>query len=232
MQDHIPNPIQPQLPLDEVHFITLGKNAVDITGQRFARLVVLGPVDRANNRQIMWLCQCDCGNTSTVAGNDLRSLHSQSCGCFQSERRSEIRTTHGLSNDPLYVRWCKIIDRCTCPTSDAYANYGGRGISICDEWRHDFKAFHDCVSQLAHYGEKGYTLDRVDNSLGYRPGNMRWATWTEQQRNKRSNHTITFNGITKTLSDWADETGIKRRILSERLRDGWTIERALTKPPK
>lgn len=221
---------QLQLAFDDLHpdYITLGKNAVDITGQTFGRLTTLGPVNRASNRQIMWLCRCDCGNLSTVQGNDLRRLHSLSCGCYNTENQITVHTTHGLSDDPLYETWCHIIGRCYLSADKSYPNYGGRGIIISDMWRHDFQAFYDHVSQLPNFRKKGYTLDRIDNDGDYEPGNVRWATQKEQCRNQRRNRMLSYNGETKCLAEWADDTGISRANLWNRLNLGWTVERTLT----
>lgn len=126
-----------------------------------------------------------------------------------------------------------MITRCTNSNQSGYVNYGGRGITCCDEWRHDVQAFYDHVSKLPHCGEKGYTLDRIDNSLGYFPGNMRFATLSEQGRNQSRAHLITYNGKTQCLAAWAEELGVKYQKLQARLKKGWSVERALagTNPP-
>lgn len=123
-----------------------------------------------------------------------------------------------------------MIVRCTDSANDSYARYGGRGIAVCDEWRHDFQAFHDYVTQLPNYGEKDYTLDRIDNNGNYEPGNVRWATPTQQNRNTRTNRTITYNGETKCLAEWASTIGIQLGTLWYRLHVGWSVEAALTTP--
>lgn len=143
-----------------------------------------------------------------------------------------MKKSHGMRSHPLYGRWTAILARCTNPKVKSYYVYGGRGISICEEWRHDFQAFYDHVSQLSHYGEKGYTLDRIDNNRNYEPGNMRFVTRTGQNRNKRNNLLITYNGKTQCLSAWAGELNINRVTLSDRIRKGWSIEQALTMPVK
>lgn len=141
-----------------------------------------------------------------------------------------MNKTHGLYNEPLYGTWVKLIRRCTNPRASNYHRYGGRGITICDVWRNDFVAFSRFVTNLPHYGETGYTIDRIDNSIGYEPGNVRWATFTEQNRNRRSNHLLTYNGETRCLMEWSEKTGIGVTTIAMRIRHGWSVERTLTEP--
>lgn len=211
-------------------FITLSKKAKDITNRRFGRLVALGPVGK-NKKGVVWLCQCDCGNMVTPLTNHLTSGNTKSCGCLQKEIATRRSTTHGMTKHPIHQVWTSIIQRCTNPNDKSFANYGGRGISICDEWRSDFQIFHDYVSRLPHFMEKGYSLDRVDNSLGYSPGNLRFATRVEQNRNTRHNRMLTFNGKTQCVGAWAEELGVNFVTLHGRLHRGWSIERTLATPP-
>lgn len=209
-------------------FITLGKNAKDITGQRFGRLIALGPVEKLPNHIVVWLCRCDCGNLHHVRSANLNQHKVLSCGCLQSERAHDTFSTHGLSKHRLYDVWRSIVQRCTNPNNKGYKNYGGRGIAICDEWRHDFLAFYSYVSPLEYFGEQGYSLDRIDNNGHYEPGNVRWATRKEQLRNMRKNHTLSHNGKTQTVSAWAEELGVKRGKLQKRLNRGWPTDKVLS----
>jgi hypothetical protein len=126
---------------------------------------------------------------------------------------------------PTYRTWTKMVKRCINSRDDRYADYGGRGIGVCEEWK-TFEGF------LADMGErpKGTTLDRRDNSKGYEPGNCRWATPKEQQRNTRSNRLVSFNGETKCVAEWADTLGIARGILNSRFHRGWSDAKALSTP--
>jgi hypothetical protein len=126
---------------------------------------------------------------------------------------------------PTYTTWSKVIARCTNPCDRRYADYGGRGITVCEEWK-TFMGF------LADMGDrpKGMTLDRRDNSKGYEPSNCRWATPKEQQRNTRSNRLISFNGATKCVTEWAETLGIGKGTLNSRLQRGWTEAEALSTP--
>lgn len=215
-------------------YIQLASHAKDLTGQRFGRLVVLGPIGHDSGGKIMWECLCDCQNIVVVQGGNLRQKFTQSCGCLHKNMMSRKFKTHGMAGSPLYRIWQNIIERCFKPTNESYKNYGGRGITICDEWRHDFQAFYDHVSKLEHYGENGYSIDRINNLTGnYEPGNLRFATATEQSRNRRTNHMITYEGETKCLSDWTDSTGIHKPTIYRRIKQqGWSMDRALNETPK
>lgn len=179
----------------------------------------LGPDDRGN---IVWRAQCDCGRefrlpSSAISGSQL------SCGC----RRSRMRRPR-VASMPEYTAWSAMKQRCYYPKATSYPNYGGRGVSVADEWRNDFKAF------LAHVGPKpspAHTLDRIDSNRNYEPGNVRWATRKEQGRNVRDNHLVEHNGRTMPISAWAEEIGCCHGTLFSRLtKYGWSAERALTTP--
>lgn len=120
--------------------------------------------------------------------------------------------------------WTNMVARCTNPNRPDYRYYGGRGIEVCEAWRDSFAAF------LADMGEKpeGRSLDRIDNEVGYEPGNCRWATKHQQMQNTRATRLITFAGQTMGLNAWAKRVGINKQSLSDRLRRGWPLEKALT----
>lgn len=205
------------------HFIILPSSAKDITGERFGKLVALGPVKREIGKHITWLCQCDCGNTTQVRSSSLRSGVTLSCGCLHGEN-------HNKSHDSLYRQWVGVIQRCTNPNSQNYHHYGGRGIRVCHEWLTSFAAYYAHVSRLPNYAAPGHTLDRIDNDGDYEPSNVRWSTHNEQARNTRRNHLITYRNKTQCLMDWATEFDLTFDQLRNRLRRGWPIERALTEP--
>ena len=131
-----------------------------------------------------WLCRCDCGNEVVVIGNNLKK-EAFSCGCFQKEMAKRAKTTHGKAHSKLHYVWVAMKQRCFNPKVKNFKDYGGRGITVCDEWKNDFQAFCDYVSKLPHFGEDGYSLDRINNDGNYEPGNVRWATRTEQNQNRR-----------------------------------------------
>ncbi|MES2934314.1 MAG: hypothetical protein V4805_12605 [Pseudomonadota bacterium] len=214
-------------------YITLKGRAKNITGQRFGRLVALGPVSRNRHKQIIWLFQCDCGNTRAIARSDLRNGHTKSCGCLRDETLKAIGAsakTHGMSKTPIYRTWLHMRKRCGDPSNKNYADYGGRGIHVCDKWQNSFETFHDHVSPLTNFGKRGYTLDRINNNGHYEPGNVHWATTSEQQSNRRNSVVLTLNGKTQCLAAWAKELGVPRGRLESRIRYGWNDQQILIIP--
>ena len=207
-----------------------GGIAIDITGQRFGRLVALER-DANNGKLVRFRCQCDCGDLVTVRSDLLRRGETTSCGCF---RREAIRTrmmgnipaskTHGMQGSKTYAAWAAAIQRCENPKHAHYARYGGRGIRVCKRWRDSFSAF------LEDMGEApvGLTLDRADNNRGYEPGNCRWATHRVQQYNRSNNVRLAFAGRRMLLPEWADCLGIPIRTLQSRLKAGMPAHKVLS----
>lgn len=217
-------------------FIPLPPKAKNITNQRFGRLVALGPIGRIHPKgNFIWLCQCDCENKTSVRGAHLLNGAIRSCGCLRSETTTNRSTTHGMTKEPIHAVWQTMIQRCTNPNNKDYKYYGGRGIQVCREWQESFIAFYDHVSELTNYSEKGYSIDRIDNSLGYSPSNVRWATVAKQATNKRLRRDariLTLNGKTQSLAAWAKEVGLSIQLISYRLSHGWSIERSLITPAR
>jgi hypothetical protein len=156
--------------------------AIDLTGRRFGRLVVLGRDGAIRGGHAAWRCRCDCGQVRVIVGRYLRDGAVHSCGCYRRERIARVNFRHGMRNTPEYHAWHSMKDRCTNPRHRAWRNYGGRGITVCLEWLASFEAF------IAHVGSRpspDHSLDRIDNNGGYGPGNVRWATLSQQMRNRR-----------------------------------------------
>jgi hypothetical protein len=172
----------------------------------------------------MWECACDCGNIKTVAGPKLKSGNTKSCGCLNRELLSS-RKIHGLSRNRLHNIWCGMKARCLNKRVASYPNYGGRGISICNEWLHDAKVF--CEWAFSNGYDDTKSIDRIDVNGNYQPDNCRWASPSEQHRNTRKNHMVTIRGETKCLSDWAHDSGTSVHTAIKRLQRGWSIERAV-----
>jgi hypothetical protein len=211
-------------------YIPLPRQAKDITGQRFGRLAALGPVGKDRWGCLLWLCRCDCGNLTTAVTSNLISANTRSCGCLVQEGVYAYSRTHGKTKTPTHYLWTNIKTRCLNPNYKQFNDYGGRGITLCAAWIDDFAAFHDYVSSLPHFGEKGYSLDRIDNDGNYEPGNLRWATQSEQTRNTRRNRLLTIGDKTLTLVEWAEISGLPYHSILSRLNRGWTPHDAVSKP--
>lgn len=201
---------------------------VDISGKRFGRLVAQHRVgDETDGAR--WLFQCDCGRTKVIRSKDVRRGATSSCGCISSENTTARNTKHGHAKrgrlSPEMMTWVGMMSRCEYRNGTAYDRYGGRGITVCARWR-SFAAF------LEDMGERppGTSIDRIDNDAGYSPENCRWATASEQARNKRNTLMLEHDGQTLPLATWAERTGINYGVLARRISLGWTPERVITQP--
>lgn len=196
----------------------------DLTGRRFGRLLVLCP-ERSTQHGMVWHCQCDCGEQRDIYASALTTGRTKSCGCYHDE--CSRRGTHGGSRSPEYKVWSSLIDRCHNENNRHYKNYGGRGIAVCKRWRDKFENF---INDMGPRPSPSHTVERKNNSCGYSPFNCRWATRKEQQNNMRTNRLVTLKGRTQTVSQWADEVGMKHATLYSRIYHGWSAERAITEP--
>lgn len=213
---------------------------IEMVGKRFGRWTV---IERASKevKGVYWLCRCDCGTERVVNGRMLRTGGSVSCGCYAREASSQrmkdltpeekkkfARYTHHQSDSRLYRIWWGMRERCYKSNKAEYKHYGGRGITICDEWLEDFMNFYNWAMSNGY--EDHLSIDRIDVNGNYCPENCRWATQKEQCNNTRQNRFLKFNGETHTVKEWADIVGINVITLRSRLRTGWSVELALTTP--
>ncbi len=188
-------------------------------GTQFGRLTATGVIKKADglNRHTFAECYCSCGAAPRFYRLDsLLNATTKSCGCFNRDRP---RGTHGKTRTPEYVAWQGIKTRCLNPQSKFYGYYGARGIKICQEWASSFEAFFSYVGPRP---TPKHTIDRYpnNNNGNYEPGNVRWATRTEQARNTRATRMLEINGETLCITEWAERTGIQENTIRSRLRAG------------
>lgn len=195
---------------------------LDLVGKKFGRLVVIKETIYKGLRA--WACQCDCGEKTIVTTSNLTNGHTNSCGCIKREVTAKTHTKHGMCGTPTYRSWESMLNRCNNKNGMDFSDYGGRGIKVCERWK-DFSNFYSDMGERP----EGTSIDRINVNGDYEPSNCRWATMKEQANNKRTNHHLTFRGLTLTISQWSTKLGLKREIIKDRLMSGWSIEDALTK---
>ena len=192
---------------------------IDMIGKTCGRLTVIKRVPN-KGKNARWGCICSCGEYVEVDGCHLRNGGVKSCGCILKE--SKWNKTHGLSNSRIYEIWHGMKNRC----DNGNKNYGGRGITVCNEWKNSFDTFYEWALNNGY--NETLTIDRIDVNGNYCPENCRWATITEQQNNKRTNVIIEYNGVSHTVSEWAKILNIKGETLFKRLKTK-SVEESFTK---
>jgi len=204
-----------------------GSRKIDITGKRFGRLLVLEEAGH-QRAEIRWKCLCDCGNIAYFPGWDLRTGRIVSCGCKRKEGRPSNSFQYKNVGTQIYHAYVNMKTRCYNPHYYLYQHYGGKGITICDEWlgKDGFENFYNW--SMTHGYSAGLSIDRIDNSKEYSPSNCRWATMTEQQNNRTNNRMITANGETHTMAEWSRLSNIRYETIQRRLSSGWSEQDAVT----
>ena len=173
----------------------------NLVGKRFGNLVVVSKNTEIHDWRARWNCVCDCGNEIVARADSLTSGQKTSCGCQAHKKWSKsAREKHGMAKTELYRKWASIKQRCLDESRADYERYGGAGIAVCDEWKNSFVSFMNW--SLNNGYKEGLSIDRIDNNKEYCPENCRWIKLEEQSANRRSNIYITYNGETKTLTDW------------------------------
>lgn len=201
-------------------------NFKNIEGLRFGRLIAISLNGKDNYGKLIWNCKCDCGNSIDIIGESLRRGSTNSCGCLRRETHNG--QTHGLSKYKEYKSWKAMKSRCYNINVKNYKDYGGRGITICDEWKNDFTAF---IKDMGRKPSENYSIDRIDNNGNYCKGNCRWATDKEQANNKSINHYLEYDNQKLTMSQWAEKLNISIYVIRRRINSlNWSIEKTLTTP--
>lgn len=201
----------------------------DITGEKFSFLTALGLGEpfvlssgRTNQR---WWFECECGNIKLIDKQSVINKSAKSCGCMKASMLRAANTIHGKSDTPEAYAWSSMIRRCYNPSCNVYRYYGGRGITVCDRWKHSMESF---INDMGPRPEGRYSLDRIDNDKNYELSNCRWATKIAQARNTRANKLIEFNGKTQCVSAWSEELNVPSHLLYDRIRRGWAFKDAIT----
>ena len=194
---------------------------IDITGLRFGKWTVISRSDVRGDGEksvVHWHCICDCGNAILVKGVSLRNGSSKSCGC-------SLGIKHGMVYTREYRAWSGMKSRILNPTEKNQRNYRDRGIDIDPRWVDSFECFYQ---DMGSPPSDKHSIERIDNDRGYWADNCKWATASEQNRNRRINHLVTYNEKTQCITAWAEETGIDFEVIRQRLKHGWSVEKTLT----
>lgn len=215
--------------------MSIGKFTKDLSGLKIGKLTVIG---RGPNRtegsegkkksiRATWHCECECGNFVTVNAHSLKKAMdhpegragTKSCGCLYGKHAVK----HGKATDPVYRVWNSMVQRCTNPNNTGYASYGGRGVNVCDKWL----KFEGFIEDMGDRPES-LTIDRIDPNGDYCKENCRWVTMKVQGNNRRTNRVIEYNGVSKTMQEWAEHLCINKGTLRNRLDRGWPLDKALS----
>ena len=211
----------------------MGKPILLTKGMRFGKLTVLEFSHRKKRSngyyRNYWLCKCDCGNEKIIEESHIKSGHTKSCGCLNIEKFKNFN--HGKSNTRLYKIYNDIKKRCLNKNCKNYKDYGGRGITMCDEWLNDFMNFYNWSMENGY--KENLTIDRIDVNGNYEPSNCRWVTMKIQQNNKTNNHLITYNNKIQNIMLWCMELNLDYYTILQRIKKlKWDIDRVFLTPTK
>lgn len=201
---------------------------IDLTGKRFGRLIVIKRADEKKYGQVTWLCKCDCGNETLVTTCSLNSQNTKSCGCYARELQRDLHKKHSSSFSPIYRIHSHMISRCYNSNVERYKNYGGRGITVCDEWQGEngFLNFYKWAVENGY--SDGLSIERIDVNGNYEPSNCKWITMREQKYNTTRSILITLGSETHCLAEWCELKNLNYPKVYQRIHKlKWTYERAL-----
>lgn len=203
----------------------------DWAGKRYGHLVI----ERYENKN--FICKCDCGNTKSVKPSYLFNGKQTTCGLQCPIHKEKNK---GYTHTRLYRIWSGMKGRCGNPNNESYERYGGRGITVCKEWKESFECFRSWALENGY--QENLTIDRIDGNKGYSPDNCRWATYKEQRKNEANRYTYSeyvpygkvyeVDGASKTLKEWAKTVEITPQALAYRIKRGMTIEDAVSAPKR
>lgn len=205
-------------------------------GEVFGRLTVTELISVEHRpREVIriYRCSCLCGGSADVKGKALKGGHKKSCGCLLRENKLRLvadETIHGQTGTRLHQCWRRMLSRCYTPSATGFDRYGGRGISVCPEWRSDFRPFHQWA--LANGYRDDFSIDRIDGDGNYSPDNCRWLSLGENAARTSKCRYLTAFGERKNIADWLrdERCGASRVVIKRRLAAGWEEEAAVSVP--
>lgn len=211
---------------------------IDLTNQKFNRLLVIRYVGNNKRHSSLWKCKCDCGNEIVVTSENLRTGHTTSCGCRGEEHKHNhgaTKKTHGKSKTPIYTMWLNIKSRCNNPSNNHYKYYGGRGIKMCADWENSFETFYEWAIKNgfdeSNPDTRSQSIDRIDVNGNYEPGNCRFVDSYIQANNTRKNVFYDIGGIKMTMPEWCRHFNANYERTRDRVASmGWNIEDAMFTP--
>lgn len=186
---------------------------IDLINKRFGALSVIARHSQDLNGGPVWVCQCDCGKLSNVRGTSLKQGHTRSCGCIARDGVTVRNTRHGMRNTPEYRVWAAMKSRCINPGSQAWRNYGGRGITVCAQWIESFPQF---LNDMGEQPSSNHSIDRLNNDGGYAPENCQWVERLTQANNRRTNRIVEVGGKKVTMRQASTLLGISYSLLKSR----------------
>jgi hypothetical protein len=203
-------------------------NYIDLTGQKFNYLTVIGRDGVTTKGQVIWKCRCDCGNITRSVGNHLKNGRKKSCGC---KTNRHYNRTHGMSKTRIYHEWLSMRKRCNNENDKDYYRYGGRGIKVCDDWNESFERFYEWAMNNGY--QDNLTIERLDNDKGYNSENCKWIPMSEQSNNREFCRLFTYNGKTQNLHRWCLEMNVDYKLVNNRINAlGWDFEKAILTPKR